>query len=263
MQRTKNSAPKQGSFASMIQGRLISLAAGLGAWNMAADQALLESVDTSGIPVLRFYAWTEPTLSLGYFQHLAAREQHAFSRDMTCVRRSTGGGAILHDRELTYSISMPQAASSTVARMDMYRNVHQVIADALSDWNVRATPFRIDPRLPGAEDAFLCFQRRTDEDLVVSGYKVLGSAQRRVKHATLQHGSLLLHASSHAPELPGVCTLSAQSISTNELAKSITARLGRLLGVDWNESELSLEEKDSAESIVETRFGGENWLRRR
>ena len=263
MQRTKNSAPKQGSFVSMIQGRLIPLAAGLGAWNMAADQALLESVDTSGIPVLRFYTWSEPTLSLGYFQHLAAREQHAASRDATCVRRSTGGGAILHDRELTYSIAMPQAPSSTAARMDLYRNVHQVIADGLSDWSVRATPFRIDPRLPGTEEAFLCFQRRTDEDLVVSGYKVLGSAQRRVRRATLQHGSLLLHASSFAPELPGICTLSAQNIPANDLAKSITARLGRLLGVDWNESELSPKEKVSAESIVENRFGGESWLHRR
>lgn len=263
MRRTRNSAPKQGSFISMIQGRLIPLSAGLGAWNMATDQALLESVDATGIPALRFYTWAEPTLSLGYFQHLAAREEHAASGNVACVRRSTGGGAILHDRELTCSIVMPQAPSSTAARIGLYQQVHQVIADALSNWSVQAAPYRLDPRLPGTEEAFLCFQRRTDEDLVVSGYKVLGSAQRRVKNATLQHGSLLLDVSPFAPELPGICTLSSQAVPAEDLAGEIAIRLGQVLGVDWQQSEISPKEALSIENIEANRFGNKKWLNRR
>ena len=67
-----------------------------GAWNMAVDEALLESVADGGPATLRFYQWSEPTLSLGYFQPYADREQHEASRELTVVRRSTGGGALIH-----------------------------------------------------------------------------------------------------------------------------------------------------------------------
>src|SRR5262245_32066382 len=78
-----------------------------GAWNMAVDQALLESAAASGGVALRFYQWSEPTLSLGYFQPIAARSEHPPSLHSPVVRRASGGGAILHDRELTYSIAAP------------------------------------------------------------------------------------------------------------------------------------------------------------
>src|SRR5688500_9559950 len=78
-----------------------------GAWNMAVDEALLESAATGSVATLRFYEWHEPTLSLGYFQPAADREQHAASRACPLVRRASGGGAIVHDRELTYSLAWP------------------------------------------------------------------------------------------------------------------------------------------------------------
>ena len=77
-----------------------------GAWNMAVDEALLLSDERTGLTI-RFYQWEEPTLSLGYFQSLAEREQHPPSVDCPMVRRASGGGAILHDRELTYSMVAP------------------------------------------------------------------------------------------------------------------------------------------------------------
>ena len=98
-----------------MQGRIIDLATGSAPWNMAVDQALLESVDKTQVPVIRFYQWESPALSLGYFQKMADRELHPASRDADCVRRATGGGAILHDRELTYSVALPFAASATSA----------------------------------------------------------------------------------------------------------------------------------------------------
>ena len=96
---------------------MISLAAFGAAENMAIDQAILNSVSRTGVPVLRFYQWAEPTLSLGYFQGVAARAAHGHSDSICCVRRTTGGGAIVHDRELTYSVSIPVPASSAGPRL--------------------------------------------------------------------------------------------------------------------------------------------------
>jgi hypothetical protein len=78
-----------------------------GAWNMAVDEALLLDAIEDGSATLRFYQWSEPTLSLGYFQRYADRNQHHASRNCAIVRRQSGGGAILHDRELTYSLVLP------------------------------------------------------------------------------------------------------------------------------------------------------------
>src|SRR5688500_20216584 len=78
-----------------------------GAWNMAVDEALLESAALENRCTLRFYRWSEPTLSLGYFQRYEDRRQHAASLSCACVRRASGGGAILHDHELTYSLAVP------------------------------------------------------------------------------------------------------------------------------------------------------------
>src|SRR5438445_617792 len=82
--------------------RLIHDLPGDGPWNMAVDEALLEDAARSGRPTLRFYGWAEPTLSLGYFQPYAQRASHPPSSRCAVVRRPTGGGAILHDAELTY-----------------------------------------------------------------------------------------------------------------------------------------------------------------
>ena len=89
--------------------RLIDDGAAIGARQMALDEALLESAAERGSATLRFYRWSEPTLSLGYFQDYAERDSHAASRNCALVRRQTGGGAILHDRELTYSLAIPRA----------------------------------------------------------------------------------------------------------------------------------------------------------
>ena len=79
---------------------------------MAVDETLLFDAAENGTATLRFYSWDEPTLSLGYFQRYADREQHTASRTCAVVRRQTGGGAILHDRELTYSLALPAQPSA-------------------------------------------------------------------------------------------------------------------------------------------------------
>ena len=247
-------------------GRLISIATAGAAENMATDQAILDSVTQSGVPVLRFYQWSEPTLSLGYFQRVAARSEHARSDGIRCVRRTTGGGAIVHDRELTYSVSMPVPAGQAGPRSVLYQQTHQAIAEALACLGVHAVPFRrtgADPRSETQNSQFLCFQRRTAEDLIVSGYKVLGSAQRKSRTAVLQHGSLLLSTSRHAPQLPGISDLLSVPITADDLIPKIVGSLSEKLGVDWKQDNLSTEEKRHALQISSDRFDALHWTSRR
>lgn len=253
------------SFGPSI-GRLIALAAAGAAENMATDQAILDSVSRTGVPVLRFYQWTEPTLSLGYFQELAARTAHVDSSSICCVRRTTGGGAIVHDQELTYSITIPVPAGSAGPRSVLYEQTHAAIAEALASFGAQAVPFRstgLGPRSESRNSQFLCFQRRTAEDLIVSGYKVLGSAQRKSRTAVLQHGSLLLCTSLYAPQLPGVNDLLSRPICVEQLIPQIVANLSENLGFDWQLATLSDQEVCDADQICRERFDSPLWTTRR
>ena len=116
-----------------------------GAENMAIDEALLISADEMSKPTLRFYAWSRPTLSLGYFQKYAHRRYHPASRLCAVVRRSTGGGAIVHDRELTYSFIWPgcrlpgkEKLSRPLATEGLYQTVHEALIRVLGRWEVQA-----------------------------------------------------------------------------------------------------------------------------
>ena len=245
--------------------RFLALAPGGPAENMAIDQALLESTGASGVPVLRFYGWSQPTLSLGYFQRLADRSLHQDSESLPCVRRGSGGGAIVHHHELTYSIAIPLTKLEAGPRFDLYRKIHSAVIETLSGFGVTAVSFRsMGTTLPApADQKFLCFQRRSDEDLIVSGYKVLGSAQRKTREAVLQHGSLLLRASRFAPQLPGVSDLCSQHLSTQQLADALLRRLGQRFGVSWRRDKLTDIEDRRASELVTQRFEAQNWMNRR
>lgn len=251
-------------------GRLILPEPGEAAWNMSLDQAIMESVDeaaTTGrdaVPTLRFYTWSRPSLSLGYFQSQSLIEpRHKPNEHLQVVRRSTGGGAIMHHHELTYSITVPVPAGDSGARLELYSGIHAAIAETLSDHGVVAKPYREDGRLAGVESAFLCFQRRTDEDLIVSGYKILGSAQRRSKRAVLQHGSLLLRASEHANELPGIWELTSKLIDAADLSERLSESIGQRWGTRFEPGLPTEPEKTRADQILTQRFGNSQWMSRR
>lgn len=229
---------------------------------MAADDALLESAGRLDQTTLRLYAWDQPTLSLGYFQSSRDREEHRASRDCPMVRRATGGGAILHDLELTYSYTLPRDAALAGHAPELYDAFHDSLAEALGFLKVPASRAHESRRTNGNEP-FLCFQRIGAGDVVLVGHKIGGSAQRRTGRALLQHGSLLLSQSTLAPELPGVEQLSGHIVSRDELITAWLPRLGTALDAefhsgDWTESELS-----ALEMRVSTRFDDAAWTHRR
>jgi lipoate-protein ligase A len=163
-----------------------------GAENMARDRALLERAIAGEGPFLRIYAWVRPTLSLGYFQALddVAEAGAAARLGVDVVRRFTGGGAILHDREVTFSVALP--AWHAWAKLDVnasYLAVTQPLLKLLRDHGVEA-------RFRGGDGPSVkaphCFAGAACPDITVAGRKLFGSAQRRRQGALLQHGSLLL-----------------------------------------------------------------------
>jgi lipoate-protein ligase A len=248
-----------------------------GAWNMAVDEALLESAAADGQCTLRFYRWAEPTLSLGYFQTFSDRWHHEASRKAVMVRRASGGGAILHDLELTYSFAVPDSHPLAADRLGFYNAVHGALIEALATWGIEATVFseakRPSPPTattswcpPQASDGsrparqpFLCFQRRSPGDVLVGDVKIAGSAQRRCRGAVLQHGSVLLARSIAAPELDGIKELVDKIMEPQPLAEAWLAQLGRVLPLQWQEGGLSDEQRRRAAVLACDKYGSSAW----
>jgi lipoate-protein ligase A len=240
-----------------------------GPWNMAVDEALFQTVQRSRQMTLRFYQWSEPTLSLGYFQRAQDRQSHSASLNCPMVRRTTGGGAILHDCELTYSLVAPIANDRSDGAQRLVMLVHGALIEALSRIGVPSNWCRMaGDRTPRAtisrqEEPFLCFQRRTAEDVELREYKIAGSAQRRLHSTLLQHGSVLVSRSSAAPELPGIGQILEQDIPIERLREAWTDRLGEYFQCSFQTANLSVEEGELACQFERSRFGTWEWNRRR
>jgi lipoate-protein ligase A len=201
---------------------------------MALDALLLRSAPA---PVIRLYGWEQPTLSLGAFQGRRSELQLPDS-PRKVVRRMTGGGAIVHDRELTYSIVISESHPHLlkVGREASYRLLHQPIIRALSDVGVEAQVGSAGDSSTAAP--FLCFDRTTAMDLRVGNRKLVGSAQRRTEGRILQHGSILLYPSEHQKSAASVQEILGQKVSAIELSSRVLLHFAEQFGVlvpfEWN-----------------------------
>ena len=234
-----------------------------GAWNMAVDEVLLETAAQCGDSTLRFYRWSEPTLSLGYFQEYADRVTHFYSRQAVVVRRLTGGGAILHDHELTYSLSAPAGHPWVRERDRLYATIHAALIDALDAMGVRAVLCKPAAARTGPGEPLLCFQRRALGDVLIGAAKVAGSAQRRRRGAVLQHGSVLLARSAAAPELDGLSELTGRPIDADELLAAWLPLLQQRLAADWQRGGLSAQQRTEALLLSANRYAAASWTERR
>jgi lipoate-protein ligase A len=162
-----------------------------GARNMAWDQALMARARRTGEAVLRVYGWSGPTLSLGRNQTArgAYDLRRAAGRGVEFVRRPTGGRALLHHLEVTYSVTAPDAFDPTLR--GAYERINDLLLLALRDLGVAAEISGPRSRTlpPGLAP---CFDEPAAGEIVVAGRKLVGSAQWRHEGALLQHGSILL-----------------------------------------------------------------------
>ena len=107
-----------------------------GSLNMAIDQALLEHAAEAGVSTLRLYRWKPATVSLGYFQTWSSRSEHPPSIECPLVRRASGGGAIIHDQELTYSLALPSGDRWASHNRDLFDTIHQSLIACLAGFGV-------------------------------------------------------------------------------------------------------------------------------
>jgi lipoate-protein ligase A len=236
------------------------------AWNMAVDEALLGHVAAGDDAVwLRFYQWAEPTLSLGYFQPLAAWRDHV-TEPCAVVRRQTGGGAILHDRELTYSVVLPPGHPAALSVEVLYTLVHESLIATLADLGISARLFGMTASPPeGTSKAFLCFERRSPYDVILpEGHKILGSAQRRRHGAVLMHGSLILASSRRAPQILGIAEVTQKHLTAAEILSPWTGRLADALdGSALDQSTLPETVQQSAQTHVREKYAHPAWTGKR
>jgi lipoate-protein ligase A len=232
---------------------------------MAMDAALLSLAIRRDDSVVRIYRWSEPTVSLGYFQANTDLSGNPFP-NLRVVRRLSGGGAILHDREWTYSCVLPPSHPARQDPSSLYVTVHNAIIDLLGRCGVPCC-LRSDFRQPvdesvshesavesaasavAVQEPFLCFLRGNPNDIVHElGPKIVGSAQRRRQGVILQHGSVLLQASPQLENLPGVLDLSPDFPSAR-FAEQFPDCVAAAVSSAWHRREYSAEELELAEQI--------------
>lgn len=208
----------------MTPWRLLNSGALDGAINMAVDVALMERARRTRETVFRTYSWVTPTLSLGRNQRARGRYDPAALEEqaLAVVRRPTGGRAILHWREVTYSVTAP--ADSGASAAGMYRSINAILLDALHRLGIDAE-LASPSRRERPPDEHPCFAEPSAGEIVARTAngtgKLVGSAQYQENGAILQHGSILLH--DDQPLLQELTGGSAAGTS----AASVAGALGR------------------------------------
>lgn len=239
--------------------------------NMARDEALLEQcVDVDAPPIVRFYAWSSPTISLGYFQDFSEFEMLAPpAGNLAVVRRCTGGGAILHDLEVTYSITMPLAHPLIAGRPNrLYELAHDAIIAAIGHGTHQLGGNSGACDSSAQRGPFFCFARRHMYDVVVDDpafsdnpAKIAGSAQRRTRTAVLQHGSIILD--SRFPQQPTATWSSlAGPITFDKAVEKLILAFSKNLELNIQRDDWHPEELQAAHHI-EPQYAGDLWTRHR
>lgn len=264
------------------QWRLLITPALPGALNMAIDQALAELYAQTQQPTLRFYRWAPACLSLGVAQRIERDVDLAAcaARGIDVVRRPTGGRAILHDQEVTYSlvVAADHALIGSASIVHSYRAISEALCLGLAQLGL--TPEFAPQADVRAEKSAACFDLPADYEITVNGRKLVGSAQARKQGIVLQHGSILLHADVEAltdvlrlPPLFDQTELARRLIALDEALhpppgfEDVVAALIRGFEQVWNikfvAGALTHAEQQRAETLLHEKFANPAWTMRR
>ena len=235
--------------------------------NMAVDEAIFAvSQRAYTLPVLRLYGWSPDALSIGYFQ--SAREvDHVrrSRRDLDLVRRSTGGAAILHSCELTFSICIDVSGATRQGATEwVYAEVNAALLRALQRLGVEAHA-RGDTGhpTPRSRPTPFCFARPSRFDLMVGDRKLVGSAQRRRGSLILQHGSIPLRESGLAPRAVSVEAAAGRNVAFGEAARAIRLGFESHFGAAFMERTLRADEQQLAQRLSADKYRADHWTFKR
>ena len=257
-------------------------------YNMAMDEALLNFVSRGEIdPVVRFYTWNPATLSVGYFQRLKKEIDidKVKEKGFGLVRRQTGGRGVLHDKELTYSVIVPESHPNMPSTIT---EAYRVISEGLLE-GFKLLGFDAYFAIPRSKEereklkqprSAVCFDAPSWYELVVEGRKIAGSAQTRQKGVILQHGSLLQDIDvdelfdmfifkndrlkekmkkAFVDKAVAINDISDRHISIEEMEKAFEEGFKKGLNIEFKP--LSLTENQLAEvKVLEEKYRSEEWL---
>jgi lipoate-protein ligase A len=250
-----------------------------GATNMAVDEAILNAVAAGkALPTLRFYAWEPPCLSLGRAQKIADVDLSALQgAGFGLVRRPTGGKAILHIDELTYSVVAPEKDSRVEGGVvESYRRLSAGLIRGLE--KLGGTGIVADQRAGNRRpEGPVCFEVPSDYEITVGGKKLVGSAQMRAQGTVLQHGALPLHG-----DIARICPLLTthpdparvrarattvkvafgKQIPWNEAATALAEGFAEALNLHLELNELTEEERIQAQRLRGEKYGAQTWTQR-
>jgi lipoyl(octanoyl) transferase len=267
--------------------RLLKTPPASGPWNMALDEAILESAGRGdSLPTLRLYAWAPPCLSLGYTQAFSDVDlPRLAARGWTVVRRPTGGKAILHTDELTYSVAGPHEDPRLKGGViESYRRLSEALLHALRllGLDAQANSQAASPA-SGAEEGPVCFEVPSNYEIVVGQKKLVGSAQARRKEGVLQHGSLplsgdlaritqVLSFPDEAARQEAALRLDRRAttvysalnreVSWDEAAQAFTRAFSEVLYLELVEDAASPLEIERAEELLRDKFAHASWTER-
>jgi lipoyl(octanoyl) transferase len=238
------------------QLRVLPFESAPGADNMAADEVLLRTA-IGGRATLRFYAWSEATLSLGYFQPARVRQENPLLSRLPYVRRCSGGSALVHHFEVTYALALP-AGKPWQGEQPWLGLMHEIIAEALGALGVPAS-LQASQRRAAPFQGTLCFKHLTAGDILVDAAKVVGSAQRKQRGALMQHGGVLLAKSPYAPVLPGIKDLCGLNIQDHELVAAIRKAFRSRTGWNLGFEGLNGKEMDLQRELKAAKYSQPSW----
>jgi lipoate-protein ligase A len=267
--------------------RFLQTPSASGAWNMAVDEAILEAVGKGLVPsTLRVYSWEPPCFSLGYAQPFEDVDLDRLrSHGWEIVRRPTGGRAILHTDELTYSVIGPPADPRLAGSvLESYRNLSQALLEALHILTVPAQANE-NPLASAERQAAgpVCFEVPSNYEITVDGKKLIGSAQARRKEGVLQHGSLPLYGDlgrivqalsypdedSRQQAAERLCqhgtTMEAilgRPAAWQEAADAFQEAFAQILNLDLVPGELLSSEIARAEQLRDEKYAHSTWIER-
>jgi lipoate-protein ligase A len=258
-----------------------------GAWNMAVDEAILEYAGQGKVqPTLRLYAWNPPCLSLGYAQPNNDVDRASLNLyGWQLVRRPTGGRAILHTDELTYSImgpaSEPRLAGSV---LESYQRLSRALLAALQSLGINAQATTInDSVTPNNDTNPVCFEAPSYYEITFNGKKLIGSAQARRKEGILQHGTLPLcgdltritqvlrypdkDARKTAADRLLERAITAERVLNHAIlwetaALAFSDAFASTLNLKFTQQDLSESEKARAEELVSLKYANPDWIDR-
>jgi lipoate-protein ligase A len=213
------------------------------ALNMAMDEALLEAIPRLGLPVLRFYGWSESAASFGYFQHYAEVERLTPLRPL--VRRPTGGGIVPHEADWTYSLAFPAAHEwYSLSATGSYLRVHEWLQAAFARLKIDTQLAPVNVKAQHGE----CFVGCEKSDLLWSGRKIAGAAQRRRREGLLIQGSV------QPTLLP---------LARTEWEQAMLDVARELHGVDWIEFQADELLQRRAQELAAQKYARADFNRRR